>query len=102
MLRVPFALALGLALCGCQTTSESSRGDGLTIEHAVVLTGGSDATNVGAEYAWIRQHEPNAKVTGQALITRGKRAFDKLDVALPDGSAKSYYFDITSGYGKDF
>jgi len=110
MLRIlPFALALGLALCGCQTTGESSTpnsgfsgGDGLTIEHAVVMTGGSDVTNVAAEYAWIRQHEPNAKVTGQALITQNKRAFDKLDVALPDGSTKSYYFDITSGFGKGF
>jgi hypothetical protein len=38
----------------------------------------------------------------QALINHGNRVYDKLDVLLPDGSSRSYYFDITSGFGKLF
>jgi hypothetical protein len=104
MRRLPLLLVLMSILGGCQSSARRSDAieDGLTLEHAVVLTGGSDVVNVSAEYAWIRRYEPSAKVARQALIVKDKRAFDELDLVLPDGTTKSYYFDIIKGFGKMF
>ena len=66
------------------------------------MKGGNELTNTDVEYAWLRQHVPGATVTGQELMNTGKRVYDKLDVRLSDGSSHSYYFDITSGFGKLF
>lgn len=89
-------------LGGCQSTARRSDAmeDGSALDHAVVLTGRSDVVNVSAEYEWIRRYEPTAKVARQALIVKGKRAFDELDLVLPDGTTKSYYFDITKGFSR--
>jgi hypothetical protein len=108
MARALVFLGSWLSLVGCHagpTRDDTSRpalsgGDGLTLEHAVVMTGGSELTNTDAEYGWIREHAPSGRVTGQELINSDKRVYDKLDVQLPDGSSRSYYFDITSGFGK--
>jgi hypothetical protein len=109
MARALVLLVLTLTGChgGAQRGDASrptlSGGDGLTLAHAVVLTGGSEVTNTDTEYAWIRQHVPNGTtMKEQALINHGNRVYDKLDVLLPDGSSRSYYFDITSGFGKLF
>jgi hypothetical protein len=108
MVRALVLLGLGFIMAGCSSGPQPadtsgpaiSGGDGLTIEHAVVMTSGSDFTNTDAEYVWIRRHVPGAKVTGQALINQNGRVYDELNVSLPDGSSRSYYFDITSGFGK--
>jgi hypothetical protein len=79
-------------------------GDGSTVASAVIITGGNDIATTRAEHAWLRQHVPGAKVTKQSLITeRGPlldRILDKLEVTLPDGSEKIYFFDISSSFGK--
>ena len=77
-----------------------SGGDGTTLERAVIIAGANEMTGIDAEYAWLRQHVPGGKVTRQELITQGRRAYDKLDVTLPEGGGKSFYFDISGGYGK--
>lgn len=79
-----------------------SGGDGTTLERAVIVPGASEQTSIDAEYAWLHQHVPGGKVTRQELITQGGRAYDKLDVTLPEGNGKSFYFDISGGYGKLF
>ena len=102
-------LLLGLfALAGCHSGTQRgdssqptpSGRDGLTLEHAILMRGGNEVTNIKEEYAWIREHAPDAALSGQALIGHGNRMYDKLIVLLPDGSSRSYYFDITSGFGK--
>jgi hypothetical protein len=108
MMRSLLLLGLGFIMAGCGSGPQRadtsgpalSGGDGLTIEHAVVMTGGNEITNTDTEYAWIRRHVPDARVTGQELITHDGRVYDKLNVSFPDGSSRSYYFDITSGFGK--
>lgn len=77
-----------------------SGGNGETMETAIVITGGDDSATTTAEYAWLRQHVPGAKVSAQFLIHDRTRVFDRLDVNLPDGSRKPFFFDITSGFGK--
>ena len=79
-------------------------GDGSTVASAVIITGGNDSTTIRAEYAWLHQHVPDAKVTKQSVVyERGHlldRVFDRLEVTLSDGSMKTYFFDITSSFGK--
>lgn len=79
-----------------------SGGDGTTLERAVIISGANEMTGIDAEYAWLHEHVPGGKVTRQELITQGQRAYDKLDVSLPQGGDKSFYFDISGGYGKLF
>jgi hypothetical protein len=107
-----FALATALVAChlGAGAPEHAaltggarySGGDGATLEHAVIISGATELTSIDAEYAWLHQHVPGAKVTRQELITQRGRAYDRLDVTLPQGDAKSFYFDISGGYGKLF
>jgi len=73
-------------------------GDGLTVSTAVIITGGNDFTTTKAEYAWLHQHVPGAKVMNQSLFNADGHVFDKLRVTLSNGSQRSYFFDITSGF----
>jgi hypothetical protein len=79
-------------------------GDGSTAANAVIITGGNGIATTKAEHAWLQQHVPGGKVTRQSLVVqRGPlldRIFDKLEVTLADGSEKSYFFDISSSFGK--
>lgn len=100
MSRYVWVAAAMTILGGCQTPmprSEPPR-NGLSIDQAVVMTGG-DAEGVDGEYVWLRNHVPGSKVTQQELLIHGRRKIDKLDVELPDGSSKAYYFDITETFG---
>jgi hypothetical protein len=77
-------------------------GDGSSVERAIVIEGASgEGEGVAAEYAWLRQRLPaGSRTDGQALLTRGQRAYDNINVMLPDGRRQSYYFDITEFFGR--
>jgi hypothetical protein len=79
-------------------------GDGLSIAGAVLITGGDDISATRAEYAWLKEHVPGAKVTRQSVVVdRGPlldKILDKLEVTLADGSERVYFFDISRTYGK--
>ncbi len=70
----------------------------------MIITGGDDTATTRAEHVWLHQHVPGARITLQSLLfERGPprdKVIDKLDVVLPDGSKKTYYFDISSGFGQ--
>jgi hypothetical protein len=110
MIRAIGIVLLASILAACRTGpagsdraaagARYSGGDGTTLERAVIIAGANEMTGIDAEYAWLQQHVPGGKVTRQELITRGRRAYDKLDVTLPEGGGKSFYFDISGGYGK--
>jgi hypothetical protein len=65
---------------------------------------------VAAEYAWIKEHYPNAETLGQALSTLdlldgsgeygpGQIHFDVISIQLESGREKEVYFDISSFFG---
>ena len=88
MPRTFVILSIGLLIAGCQSVQERhdthesnvSGVDGLTLEHALVLTGGNEFTNTDTEYTWIRQHEPSGRVTSQSLLHDNSKFYDRLDV----------------------
>lgn len=107
-----FVLAALVVLQSCQTaepqraplpavaTGTYSGGDGTTFENAVVIHAASDRAATSTEYAWLQEHFPGAKKTGQSLRSHGQRVFDVLEAELIDGSTQSFYFDISATFGK--
>ena len=79
-------------------------GDGSTVASAVIITGGNDSATTDAEHAWLHRHAHGARLRKQSLLfERGPlfdKVIDKLEVTLPDGSEKTYFFDVSSGFGK--
>jgi hypothetical protein len=75
-------------------------GDGLSVEHAVVINGATgEGDGVKAEYTWLRQHYQAYRLLRQGLRNENGRAYDEMDIATPEGN-RSVFFDITSFYGK--
>lgn len=101
-----FILVLG-TMAGCQDGAPRAdaahaalAADGKSLAHAVILTGKNEYVNIEAEHVWLREHEPEGKLTQQGLIPHGGRFYDQMDIVRPDGTTQSYFFDITSGFGK--
>lgn len=102
------AVTLLLAASACRTTGSPAAsteirylgGDGLTAETAVIVSGArSSVDGVPAEYAWIRQNLPGAKIESQSLVL-GSKVYDVFDVNLPTGETRAVFFDITAFFGK--
>ena len=70
--------------------------DGSSIEKAIKVK------SVAEEYEYIRSNCQGCKFLQQMLITDKKKPYDILVVEKPDGSEVSYYFDISSFYGKKY
>jgi hypothetical protein len=68
--------------------------DGLSIESAIKVK------SVSEEYDYIRKNCSNCKPSGQSLIKNNGKPYDVIRVINQDGKEVSYYFDISSFYGK--
>ena len=77
-----------------------SGGDGTTAQEAVVINANTDLAATRAEYAWLREHVPGSTLSHQSLIREQNRVYDLMEVNLPDGTKRSYFFDITETFGK--
>lgn len=77
-----------------------SGGNGTTAQEAVVINANSDLAATRAEYAWLGEHVPGGKLSHQSLIHEQNRVYDVMEVNLPDGTKRSYFFDITETFGK--
>lgn len=79
---------------GRKTQITSAERDGSSPERAIAVK------SIKEEYDWVYAKYPQSRVVKQALISQGKRHYDLLTVALPDGRREEFYFDITSFFGK--
>jgi hypothetical protein len=59
----------------------------------------SDRDGVREERAWLDDHYPGHSRYVQALLRKGRRAFDLLEFTTAAGHAVSVCFDITASYG---
>jgi hypothetical protein len=107
-----FAICLcAIVVASCQTTNRTSSsaasasqavysgGDGTTIKSAVLINLTSEGDAVASEYSWLREHFPGCTLKSQALIENGQRHYDGMTIALPNGSERTYYFDISKSFG---
>jgi hypothetical protein len=74
--------------------------EGSSFENAVIIMEKSESKGVDAEYAWIRDHFPGYRPTGQSLTFHGKKPYDIIKIENASGDQKSVYFNISSFYGK--
>ena len=114
--QVKRSLLLGIlaaaTLCACQSSlprptappavplGTYSGGDGTSATNAVIIDAKSDLSATRTEYAWLREHVPGAKGSRQSLVHDASHTYDLIEVILPDGTKRSYFFDITRTYGK--
>jgi len=81
-----------------KVTFEGRNGDSL--ENAIIIKGARDGQEgVDAEHWWLRKHFPGYQPKGQGLLHREGKAYDKLEIVLPDGKQKEVFFDISSFFG---
>lgn len=78
---------------------------GDSLEEAIEIINAVDTDEgIAAEYAYLRLKSQSLMIVysmvEQQHIPRGDKHYDKLTVALEDGKEESYFFDITSFYGK--
>ncbi|WP_298427242.1 hypothetical protein [uncultured Kordia sp.] len=76
------------------TTADSGKKDGSSVENAIKVK------SVPEEYAYVKKACQGCQLLGQALIFEDKKPYDVLKLKKPDGTEVSYYFDISSFYGK--
>lgn len=75
-------------------------GSGESVADAVLLDGARNSILAEqAEFSWLSQKlgVPNRhwRIRGHASIDEGGRHYEKTVVALPDGTRKEFYFDVT-------
>ena len=89
-------LAITIASCSSTKKVASGQRDGSSFETAIVVK------SVSAEYEYVKKVCPDCKFLGQSLINNEKKPYDVLRFVRPNGKEVSYYFDISSFYGKMF
>ncbi len=112
------AAILGLAVAYVASGCASVKQDGTSIATAVVLKVEHQAETPAAEWAWLHKHHPGARplppppasspsnndegvvVFAHALQIANGRYYSALTGQLPDGTARTFYFDITRSVGK--
>jgi len=96
-------MALMLFFFACETRKQlaaTSSGDGSTFDKAIIINETQERPGIDDEYAWIRQHYPNAQNNSQALVYHNQKPYDILHIITADGKAMAIYFDISKFYGK--
>lgn len=80
----------------CASTQKAVTKDGSSTENAIKVS------DVSQEYVIVRKLCADCKMKQQSLISnaKGTKHYDMLTLIKPNGEEVSYYFDITSFYGK--
>lgn len=76
------------------TKSKNSIKDGLSVENAIKVK------SVAEEYEYVRKNCQGCQLLGQSLIEHKGKPYDELKLKKEDGQEISYFFDISSFYGK--
>ena len=89
---------------GCashKNTTETTTGTitGESFNTAVIIKEKSESKGVSAEYKWIYNHYPSAKVISQSLTFHDKKPYDIITIKYK-GKTKDVYFDISNFFGK--
>lgn len=73
---------------------KNSKNDGLSLETAIKVK------SVKEEYVYASNHCENCQMLDQSLLEHEGKAYDKLNLKNANGEEISFYFDISSFYGK--
>jgi predicted RNA-binding protein associated with RNAse of E/G family len=68
--------------------------DGSSYEKAIIVN------SISEEYVYVRKDCKGCQMKGQSLNFNDKKPYDILTLIKPNGDEVSYYFDISSFFGK--
>ena len=82
-----------------------SKNSGESIEDAIkILNASNESEGVTAEYQYLSERYGERgtdwKLERQSLLSEKGRSYDKMEIALSDGTKKTIYFDISDFFGK--
>jgi len=97
MFLIPVFLFTGCFLHKKQVDESSDNTS--SFKNAIVIKEKTERTGVNAEYKWIAEHYPDAKVLQQRLVNNNGKPYDIIDIKTKSGK-KSIYFDISNFFGK--
>ena len=97
--KLIFSLLI-LTITSCTVSKNTSKNntsdnEGKSLKTAIAVN------SVSEEYAYVRKVCPECNFTGQALIFEKNKPYDVLNFRK-NGKKVSYYFDISSFFGKGF
>ena len=79
-------------------------GDGSSAEEAVVINATSSIVGVPEEHDYIGRvcgkKDVDYTLRKQMLMSQNGRSYDVLEIEMKDGSVRSFWFDITSFFGR--
>lgn len=70
--------------------------EGSSFETAIVVN------SIAEEYQWLATHFPGYSRLMQSLVYDDGKPYDILQVRLPNGEIRDFYFDISKFFGKGF
>jgi hypothetical protein len=73
---------------------KNSKNDGLSFETAIKVK------DVKEEYIYVRNNCEKCQMLGQSLLQHEGKAYDRLNLKNANGEEISFYFDISSFFGK--
>ncbi len=82
------------------TAAKDSGRDGSSIEQAIVIDARTEFTGIDDEDYYLQKSFPGYEKVGQALIESNGRQYDRIDIITGGGKQKTFYFDITSFFGR--
>src|SRR5688572_6566902 len=96
LFRYSLLLLLAFTLFNCASKADVSTNDGSSVEKAIKVH------SIDQEYAYVRKVCADCELKGQSLISNdsGTKHYDVLTMVKPGGEEVSYYFNITSFFGK--
>lgn len=68
--------------------------NGSNFKNAIIVN------SISEEYQWLRDHFPGYQFIMQSLVHEGGKSYDVLKIKTTSGDIKSFYFDISSFFGK--
>jgi len=81
-----------------------SGGPGDSVETAIVINATNTIGGIAAEYVYIGREcgtkDVDWTVKSRMKTSHNNKHFDFFDVALKDGSRRSFWFDITAFFGR--
>ncbi len=89
-----FTLMLAVFSCTSSKPLSTLNQTGESPESALVVD------TVEAEYRWINEHYPNARVLVQEVIQQSEKSYDVVTIRTEEEERKTFYFDISKFYRK--
>lgn len=88
------AFMLTTLSCGSQKSTAQGNRTGESKESAIIVN------DVQAEYRWINERHPNARVLVQEVEQQSGKSYDVITIRTEAEERKTYYFDISRFYRK--